>query len=389
VIPVPGDWRLSIDLGTRFTAAAVAGDNGIENLTFGGSTLLPSVVALAPGGTVLTGREALDFGWVNPSSSLLSPKLSVGPGAKVRLNGVTALVADLVAAVLNRAYAEAVRCHAADVPTDVTVCHPAAWTDPELAEIAAAAQIPGLTFLPEPVAAARHHLGPCPAAGCAQDRKADLGGDGNLVVVDFGAALDIAVIRVEGDRLTVGSLGGDPELGGDELDERLLDVLADRAYAADAAAWDALAHGPGTAWMSDLAVLRRHVTQGREDLSRLLYADIDVPGYRTAFRVTRREFEAAARQVLEPVAELAETAIAMAGLAGAEFTLALAGSVSATPAVSDVLAARFGVLPAAGADPKTTVAHGALLPGSAHHGGGRRYHIPTVFDPDGDAWLNA
>jgi molecular chaperone DnaK len=387
---VPGDWKLSIDLGAKFTAAAMADDDGIVDLKFGADAVLPSVVALGPGGQVLTGRQALDHARANPRSALRHPKQAVAAGAKVRLDGVTALVADLVAAVLERVHMEAVRCQGGRKPAEVILCHPATWADAEMVEIAEAASavgLPGVAFVADPVAAARHYLTQCPSPQCGAGRPLDLADGASLVVVDFGAGLDVTVIRLDGGQLAVAALGGDAELGGDDLDERLTDVLADHAYAADPQAWDAVTRiqDPGSA--AELAQLEWRVTEGRQALSRLLYADIEVPGYQTAFRITRREFDAAARQQFERAVTVTEAAITMAGLSVTEPpALALAGAVSRTPAVSDTLSSHFGVLPAVAAEPKSTVAHGALLTVAGRPGGYRGRHV--ILDPDNDDWLS-
>jgi molecular chaperone DnaK (HSP70) len=355
----------------------------ITDLTFGGIALLPSAVALGPGGQVLTGWEALDQAQAHPCTALRMPKRAVAAGASVRLDRTSVPVAGLVAAVLDRVRAEAVRCHSGVAPREVIMCHPAAWTDAELGEIAAAG-LPELVFVPEPIAAARHFLMGCPGPDCGQDDSVDIAAD-SVAVFDFGVGLDIALLRRDGDQLKViGQSGGDAELGGDDLDERMMDLLADRAYQADPLAWDAISStdpkpAPG------LAPLRRQVSGARETLSSLLYADIAVPGFAAPFRITRREFDAAALPDLDRAAALAETAITMAGLALADVSVALAGAVSRTPAVSDVLAARFGTLPLTAPDPKATVAHGALLAAAGGPDGRERY---LVFDPANHDWLD-
>jgi molecular chaperone DnaK (HSP70) len=224
-----------------------------------------------------------------------------------------------------------------------------------------------------------------------------LSGADDLAICDFGARLDVTVIRRSGDRLAVVGRPAADEFGGDDLDERLMDLLADRAYEADPRMWNSLAGAPQPEPPPQLGLVRNRVTQARETLSGFLHTDITVPGYSAAFRVTRREFEAAAKPDFTRMAALAETAITMAGLTPTSLPpLALAGAVSRTPAVSDVLASRFGVLPWVTADPKVAVAHGALLAGAASDLGadGRsarpssRVQHYRVFDPDNDDWLN-
>lgn len=396
-----GDRTLAVDFGSAFTAAAVAEGGTITDLAFDGYPALPSAVALDATGQVLTGLQAIDWGRAHPHSALWQPKREVAAGAKVRLGGITVLVADLVVAILDRVRAQAASWLSGRAPSDVILCHPATWTGAELGEIAAtaaAAGIPDLAFEAEPIAAARHYLGGCPAPGCAPGGGPALSAAGDLVICDFGAGLDITVIQRGSDRLAVtGRPVAQDHLGGDDLDERLMDLLADRAYEADPRMWDTLAAVAQPAPTPELMLLRSRVTQARETLSGLLHTDITVPGYSAAFRITRREFEAAAKPDLERMATLTEAAITAAGLIPADLSaLALAGAVSRTPAVSDVLASRLGVLSVMVADPKVPVAHGALLAGIAgdigRDGQSATPSSPVrhyrVFDPDNYEWLN-
>jgi len=399
VIPVAGDWKLAVDFGTAFTAAAVAEDNAITDVAFGGCPVLPSAVALDAAGQILTGWEALDWGRTNPHSVLRQPKREVSAGAKVRLDGTTVLVADVVVAVLNRILVEEASRRSGRPPSDVVFCHPATWTGAESGEISAAAAargIPGLSFVAEPLAAAMHYFGGCPAPGCAQGGSS-ASGAGELVICDFGAGLGVTVIRrSDGLPAIAGRPSADDEFGGDDLDERMMDLLADRAYEADPRLWDSLTKAQPEP-TAELALVRSRVTHARETLSSLLHTDIAVPGYGASFRVTRREFEAAAKQDFERMVALTETAITLAGLTPTGLSaVALAGAVSRTPAVSDVLATRLSVLPWMPTDPKVPVAHGALLTGIAGAAsaagettrpsvGPQHYR---VFDPDNDDWLN-
>jgi molecular chaperone DnaK len=373
VILVAGNRRLSIDFGSGFTAAALAEGGEIIDVAFDGSPVLPSAVAVGPRGRLLTGWAALDQAHVNPHTALRMPKRAVAAGAKVRLDGTSVLVADLVAAIIERVRAEAIRPKTG--PYQVIMCHPVAWTEAELAEIAAAAAIPDLVFVPEPIAAARHFRTKCPALSCTQDSQID----GEIAVFDFGMGLDIAIVR--GDTV-IGRPGGDVELGGDDLDERMMDLLADRAYQADPPTWDAITNAE-----DKKLLLRGQVSEAREALSLLLHVDITVPGFAAPFRITRREFEVAVRPDLDRAAMLTEAVITSAGLTPGMPAVALAGAVSRTPAVSDVLAARFGSLPAAPPDPKTTVAHGALQTATAPYAAKDRQPYLTL-DPDNDDWLN-
>jgi len=89
---------------------------------------------------------------------------------------------------------------------------------------------------------------------------------------------------------------------------------------------------------------------------------MEVPGYDTRFLIRRHQFEDAVSEDLERSVEQLLDTIGSAGLAPADLdALVLAGGASRMPRVSDLLAERLGLLPHITPDPKSVVAHGALL----------------------------
>jgi len=119
-------WSLAIDFGTSNTTAAMAADGGtpvvleVEN-----SCYLPSAVYAAEGGELLTGRAAVRQGVVFPDRVERAPKRALAKQTHVLLGGEPREVVDLVAAVLRRMHAEAVRFHGGQPPRRVVLTHPA------------------------------------------------------------------------------------------------------------------------------------------------------------------------------------------------------------------------------------------------------------------------
>jgi molecular chaperone DnaK (HSP70) len=366
VIPVADAWRLSIDFGTTFTAAAISSAGTVTTVRFTEGENFPTVVALKLDGHFLTGQNAVNDAANNPASAVRQPKQALAASQKTRLNGRTVLTVDVAAAVLGHAHSTALGMRGETRPHQVYLSHPATWTDGQIEALRDAATVAGLqrpTLLTEAEAAARHYIAGCPASRCTTGERLDLKIGGYILVHDFGADAKATLLRRDPVGLTVaGRPACKPGLGGESLDERLLNLVADRVCDIQPDLWaeleeDGNSSGPSSAWTH----LRAEVTAARERLSVMRSVDIAVAGAHATVRVTRAEYESAIEpDVSEAVALVADT-LRAAGVGLPDLdAIVLAGGTNRTPQVSDALAQHF-VLPLIAANPKSTVAHGALL----------------------------
>jgi WD40 repeat protein/tetratricopeptide (TPR) repeat protein len=351
-------WSLAIDFGTSNTTAAMAADGGTPvPLEVENSRYLPSAVYAADGGELLTGRAAVRQGGVFPDRLERAPKRALAKQARVLLGGESREVVDLVAAVLGRMHAEAVRFHGGQPPSRVVLTHPARWGETllgRLREAAARAGVADADLLPEPVAAAWWYARPSA---------------GQLVAVfDLGGGtLDTAVLRAgtAGYELA-GAPGGDADLGGEDFDELLLDRVAELARERDEAAWDDSFTGDGLRARRDRALLRADVTAAKEALSEHVTYDLAIVGYPEAFRLTRPEFERLIAPILDSAVTEMRRTVAAVGAKPADLSgLYLTGGSSRIPAIASRLAVDLGVEPRLLDDPKAVVALGALAGGPA------------------------
>src|SRR5579859_3536484 len=125
-------WRLAIDFGTTNTAAAMTGPGAgaptvleIDNRKY-----LPSVVYRDNSGELITGKFAVSSAATYPERAERVPKRALVTSKTVFLGGTAVPVIDLVAAVLRRVYAEAVRYQGGTAPAQVILTHPARWEEP-------------------------------------------------------------------------------------------------------------------------------------------------------------------------------------------------------------------------------------------------------------------
>jgi actin-like ATPase involved in cell morphogenesis len=347
-------YSLAVDFGTSNTTAAIGVGDKSEVLEFGRSRYLPSVVLLDDEGVLIVGKRAVQQAALFPANVAWSPKESVGRPALL-LGGsgraVVIEVPDAIAAVYRAVAREAARQFDGQPASQVILTHPAAWGQGRLNVLREAATRVGwkdILFVPEPVAAAMHYG----RAETAPEMVAvyDLG----------GGTFDTAVLRRRASEYEIaGRPGGDPNLGGNDFDERLRELTEDHARRIDEGAWASFAAmGP-----RDSATFAEDIRQAKEALSDDLVTAVPMPGggFPQGVRVTRREFEGLIEpDVRRSVALLEETIFDAEAQREEIGSIYLTGGSSRIPLVSRLIHEGFERVPTTQDDPKTVVVKGAL-----------------------------
>ncbi|MFC5061586.1 Hsp70 family protein [Actinomycetospora atypica] len=362
-------WSLAIDFGTTFTTTALSVEGRIELVEIEGSRYFPSLVCLDGDDRLLVGREALNEAGRRPSRCERWPKRALATADHVRLGGHTFETIELAAVVLRRVAGEAAKGQQGP-PDAVVLTHPARWAGGgvELTRLARAATRAGLVapvFVAEPVAVAHHYV---------HSSGEGLVAGTPVAVYDFGGgSFDAAVLRQGDGGLELAGLpGGDEELAGEDLDAVLTEVVTDHAEASDPERWARLWDDSDDEGHGDRLLLRATITRAKETLSFRTAVDVELPGFGSEVRLTRREYEAAVDPLLErSVAEFAKM-ISRSGTSPASLAgVFLSGGTSRTPRITTLLSAMLGALPTVEDDPKAVVVRGALevithpLPGAA------------------------
>jgi actin-like ATPase involved in cell morphogenesis len=344
--------RLAIDLGTSHTVGVVLRPGQpVRALVFDGSPLLPSGVAAAIDGTLLTGRDAERMAQSAPERFEPHPKRRVDEGA-VLLGERVVDVPDLLAAILRRVAVEAGPAAAATVLT----C-PADWGGPRrdvLREAARRAGLGGVRLVDEPVAA---------AAYCMGMTGQQLYPGQALAVFDFGGGtLDVTVVRRDPDRLRVLATGGLDDLGGLDVDAALVGHLGQLLELRDPHIWHRLRAPRDPAQARERRLFWSETRAAKEMLSRASTAPVHVPGRPEALHLTREELERVAGPLIARAVDETRRVVERAGVApGTLAGILLVGGSSRIPLVASRLHARFGVAPTMPEQPELPVAHGALL----------------------------
>lgn len=345
--------HVSIDFGTSSTCTVVSLDGGEPQVVvIDGQSLMPSAVFAASDGTLFVGHEAERQAAVDPARFEPHPKRRIDEG-ELLLGSNVLRVGEVVRAVLQRAVGEA-RRYAGGAGVDLLVLtHPADWGTPRVNELRRAATrlAQELVLVPEPVAAAVFH-----SAGHG------LPDGGALAVLDLGGGtVDASAVRKQGRSFQVLATRGDPNFGGADIDQALLDYSGGIVSATDQQAWRQLVDGREMADRRRRRVLRQDVRGAKETLSRHTYTDVPMPSPFSDAHVTRADLE---RLIADPLAKAADLVLATLRegsvrrqqLAG----VFLVGGSSRIPLVSRLIHERTGVVPTTLDQPETVVARGAL-----------------------------
>jgi Fe-S protein assembly chaperone HscA len=387
---------VGIDLGTTNSLVAYV-KNGVPEVIRdqSGDALLPSVVSIDEDGTVFVGREAQRRLLTAPSRTVYSVKRFMGrgvddardeaallpftiggePGGVVRIGvgGREFTPPEISAFVLKelKHRAEEVFREQGEFDFEVdraVITVPAYFNDAQRTATRDAGRIAGLEVLRiinEPTAASLAY---------GLDKK----NRGTIAVYDLGGGtFDISILKVEDGVFQVLSTNGDTHLGGDDIDnlliQRVLDENVGRAtppHGAGAAGTpgSGAPGGPqGSAPHELVQAIRKAVIQAKLDLSDVDETEIRIdpsPALPNGYsrRMTRAEFEAMITPLVERTLGPVRQALDDAGLEPGDIDEAvLVGGSTRIPLVRQKVADLFGRTPHTELNPDEVVALGAAV----------------------------
>ncbi|MFI0468842.1 type VII secretion-associated protein [Saccharopolyspora sp. 5N102] len=345
--------HVSIDFGTSSTCTVVSvGGAEPQVVVIDGQPLVPSAVFAAADGTLFVGHEAERQAAVDPARFEPHPKRRIDEG-ELLLGSSVLKVADVIRAVLQRAVGEARRFAGGAAVDLLVLTHPADWGSMRTAALRQAAAGLGkeLVMVPEPVAAAVFH-----SAGHG------LPDGGALAVLDLGGGtVDASVVRKQGSSFQVLATRGEPNFGGADIDQALLDHIGRLVSGTDPEAWRQLVEGREMPDRRRRRVVRQDVRGAKETLSRHAYTDVPMPPPFSDAHVTRVDLEALIAAPLAKSADLVLTTLREGKVARQQLAgVFLVGGSSRIPMVARLIHERTGVVPTTLDQPETVVARGAL-----------------------------
>lgn len=209
---------IGIDLGTTFSAVAVMeGGKATIIPSAEGERTTPSVVSITSEGERLVGRTARNQAITNPEHTVRSIKRHMGEDYKVKIWGKDHSPQEISAMILQKLKADA-EAYLGQKVTKAVITVPAYFEDSQRQATKDAGKIAGLEVLRiinEPTAASL-------AYGLDKEH------DHKIMVFDFGGGtFDVSVLELGDGVFEVKATAGDNHLGGDDIDETLIDWLSE------------------------------------------------------------------------------------------------------------------------------------------------------------------
>ncbi|HLG55962.1 MAG TPA: molecular chaperone DnaK [Vicinamibacterales bacterium] len=373
---------IGIDLGTTNSVVAVmeGGEPAVIVNQEGGRTT-PSVVAFTKEGERLVGQVAKRQSVTNPESTVFSIKRFMGRkhdevsqetsrvpyrvakadngDAWVEVRGKKYSPPEISAIVLQK-LKTAAEDYLGETITDAVITVPAYFNDAQRQATKDAGKIAGLNVLRivnEPTAAALAY---------GLDKKKDE----TIVVYDFGGGtFDVSILEVGEGVVEVKATNGDTHLGGDDLDQRVIDWMTAEYRKSD-----------GVDLSQDRMALQRlkeAAEKAKIELSTVMETDINLP-FITAdhngpkhlqMKLTRAKFEQLVDDLFQRSMGPVKQALTDAGLKPAEIDeVVLVGGATRTPKIQQLVKQFFGKEPHKGVNPDEVVAVGAAIQGGVLKG---------------------
>jgi len=368
---------IGIDLGTTNSVVAVmeGGQPTVIASEEGGRTT-PSVVGFSDDGERLVGAIAKRQSVTNPENTIYSIKRFVGrrlsevpeeirlvpykvsqgkdDSVVVEIDGKNFTPQEISAMTLAKLKASA-EAHLGSEVTGAVITVPAYFNDSQRQATKDAGKIAGLDvkrIINEPTAAALAY---------GLDKKEDE----KIAVYDFGGGtFDVSILEVGENVVEVKSTNGDTHLGGDNLDQRVIEYLVEE-----------FKKDQGVDLTQDpMAVqrLREAAEKAKMELSTAQASDINLP-YITAdqsgpkhltLKLTRAKFEQLIDDLVERTLEPCRIALKDAGLKAADINeIVLVGGSTRVPLVRQKVEELFGREPNQTVNPDEVVAVGAAVQG--------------------------
>ncbi len=369
---------IGIDLGTTNSVVAVmeGGEPKVIPNEEGGRTT-PSVVAFTKSGERLVGQVAKRQAITNPENTVYSIKRFMGRRFdevneemkmvpyKVERDGDHVVVIaqgqkhtpPQIAAMILQKLKKAAEDYLGEKVTEAVITVPAYFNDSQRQATKDAGKIAGLEvkrIINEPTAAALAY---------GLDKKKDE----TIAVYDFGGGtFDISVLEVGEGVIEVKATNGDTHLGGDNIDQRIVDWLIDEFRKKEGL--NLRDKGNEMA----LQRLRDGAERAKIELSTTMETEINLP-FITADasgpkhlveRLTRGKLEEMVRDIIERSGGPCKQAMKDAGLTPDKIDeVVLVGGQTRMPRIQQLVKELFGKEPHRGVNPDEVVAIGAAIQG--------------------------
>ena len=374
---------IGIDLGTTNSCVSVMeGNEPVVIPNAEGKRTTPSVIAFVEGGEIKVGDPAKRQAVTNPTKTVYSVKRFMGnkfseskketdrvpykvvkgdnDTPRVDIDGRLYTPQELSAMILQKMKKTAEDYLGTSVE-EAVITVPAYFNDAQRQATKEAGEISGLKvkrIINEPTSAALAY---------GLDKK---GQDQKIVVFDFGGGThDVSILELGDGVFEVLSTDGDTHLGGDDVDEKIIDWLADEFKKDESID---LRKDP-----MSLQRLKEAAEKAKIELSSSAQTEINLP-YITATEsgpkhlvrtLSKSKFDQLIDDLVKRTIDPCKTALKAAGLSKSDIDeIILVGGSTRIPAVQDAVEKFFGKKPSKGVNPDEVVAVGAAIQGGVFTG---------------------
>ncbi len=346
---------IGIDLGTTNSCVAVVeGGEAVVIPNSEGARTTPSVVGVSKNGDRLVGQVAKRQAVVNYDNTVISIKRHMGSDYKAHMGGKSYTPQEISAMILQKLKTDA-EAYLGEKVTDAVITVPAYFTDSQRQATKDAGQIAGLNvrrIINEPTAAALSY-------GIDKEESQ------KVMVYDLGGGtFDVSIIEMGEGVTEVLATAGNNHLGGDDFDQRIIDLLVSEFKKSD-----------GIDLSNDKMAMQRlkeAAEKAKIELSNVASSNINLP-FITAdatgpkhldYTLTRAKFNEITADLVEATVGPVKQALSDSGLSTNEIhKVLMVGGSSRIPAVVDTVRKITGKEPFKGINPDECVALGAALQG--------------------------
>lgn len=371
---------IGIDLGTTNSAVAImeAGQPKIlENAE--GARTTPSIIAVSKTGERLVGLLAKRQAVTNPKNTVFGIKRFIGHnfedeavqkdkaivpfeiskgatgGVKVKMGDKDSSPEEISAMILSKIKSD-VEAKIGEKVTQAIITVPAYFNDSQRQATKDAGQIAGLEVLRiinEPTAAAL-------AYGFDKGKKEE-----KIVVFDFGGGtFDVSVLEVGDSVIEVKSTDGDSHLGGKDIDQKIINFLADE-----------FKKESGIDLRGDTLALQRldeSAEKAKIELSTAMESEVNIPFITSdssgprhlLIKITRAKLEELTGEFIDRAMAITKRAMDASGFSTSQINeVILVGGQTRMPKMAEKVKEYFGKDPNKTINPDEVVALGAAIQG--------------------------
>lgn len=341
---------VGIDLGTTFSAIAYVNQHGKPEIIPNreGERTTPSVIFFEEDGNPIVGREARNQAIIEPRRTARFVKREMGnPSFRFNVDGEDYFPEDLSAMILKKLKNDAEAFLGEEISKAV-ISVPAYFKDAQREATRQAGKIAGLEVIRivnEPTAAALAY---------GMDKVEE---EQTILVYDFGGGtFDVTIMQVKGKEFTILATDGDAQLGGKDIDGRLVDYFAEEFLREHDVDLRIEPHTHQDLW--EKAEIAKKDLSFRNNLDTTLSA-----GEKTLrVDIDQEQFNELIEDIIQQTEDCINRVIQDAGMDWTEIdTILLSGGSSRIPSVKEILERVTGKDVARDMNPDECVALGAAI----------------------------